>query len=140
MARVGHNPLFLAFDDIELMLERVGKISSEGYPPYNIECDRDESGEIDYLRIVLAVAGFEREQLEIILQNNELTIRGKQLPEGPRDYLHRGIARRKFKRSYILGEGMKVESANLDNGLLTIELKKPGTDKQMKSIEIISRQ
>jgi len=139
MPRVGHNPLFLAFDDIERMLERLGKASSDGYPPYNIECERDEFGEIATLRIVLAVAGFEREQLEIILQNNELIIQGEQIPEEPRDYLHRGIARRKFQRSYILGEGLKVESAELDNGLLAIVLKRPETAKQVRKIDIKSR-
>jgi HSP20 family molecular chaperone IbpA len=121
------------------MLERLGKASTDGYPPYNIECKRDESGDIANLRIVLAVAGFEREQLEITLQNNELIIQGEQLPESPRDYLHRGIARRKFQRSYILGEGLKVESAELDNGLLTIELRRPETITQVKTIEIRNR-
>ena len=140
MRRVGHNPLFLAFDDVEQMLERLGKSSSDSYPPYNIECERDEVGEIATLRIVLAVAGFEREQLEIILQNNELIIQGEQTPEGPRDYLHRGIARRKFQRSYILGEGLEVESAELDKGLLTIELKRPETAKLVRKIEIKNRQ
>lgn len=139
MPSVGHNSLFLAFDDIERMLERLGKPSSDGYPPYNIECERDEFGEVVTLRIVLAVAGFQREQLEITLHNNELIIRGEQTAEGPRDYLHRGIARRKFQRSYILGEGLKVQSAELDNGLLAIELERPEAIKQVKKIEIKSR-
>jgi HSP20 family molecular chaperone IbpA len=140
MRRVGHSPLFLAFDDVERMLERLGKSSSDGYPPYNIECERDGAGEIARLRIVLAIAGFEREQLEITLQNNELLIEGEQSPEGPRDYLHRGIARRKFKRSYILGDGLRVESARLESGLLTIELTRPETAKPVRKIEIKNRQ
>ena len=122
------------------MLERLGKSSSDGYPPYNIECERDEFGELARLMIVLAIAGFEREQLEITLQHNELWIQGEQSPEGSRDYLHRGIARRKFQRSYILGEGLNVESAELDNGLLTIELARPETAKPVRKIEIKSRQ
>lgn len=140
MRRVGHNPLFLAFDDVERMLEHLGKSSSDGYPPYNIEIERDGAGEIARLRIVLAIAGFHRDQLEITLRHNELLIQGEQSPEGPRDYLHRGIARRRFKRSYILGEGLKVESAKLDNGLLTIEFTKPETVNTVRKIEIKSRQ
>lgn len=140
MRRVGHNPLFLAFDDVERMLERLGKSSSDGYPPYNIECERDEAGEISRLRIVLAIAGFQREQLEITLRDNELFIEGEQSPEGPRDYLHRGIARRKFQRSYILGDRLRVESAKLDNGLLTIEFTRPEVVNSVRKIEIKSRQ
>lgn len=140
MPRIGHNPLFLAFDDIERMLERIGKTSTEGYPPYNIECVRDQNGEVANLRIVLAVAGFRHEQLEITLDNNELIICGDQAPEDARDYLYRGIAGRRFRRSYILDEGLKVQSAELNDGLLTIELVRPQTVRRVRKIDINNRQ
>ena len=140
MPRFGHNPLFLAFDDIDRMLERIGEASAEGYPPYNIECVRDEGGEVVNLRIVLAVAGFKREQLEITLENNELIIKGEQAQESQRDFLYRGIAGRKFRRSYILGEGLKVQSAEFGDGLLTISLMRPEPVKRVTKIEIKDRQ
>jgi HSP20 family molecular chaperone IbpA len=136
MPRVGHNPLFLGFDDIEQMLERLGKASADGYPPYNIECVRDENGQVARFRLVLAVAGFTRDQLEITLEDNELLIRGVQRPETQRDYLYRGIAARRFQRSFVLGEGLKVHSAELDDGLLTIELTRPTSIRRIKKIEI----
>ena len=97
MTRVSllNSPLLLGFDEFERTLERIAKAPSEGYPPYNIERTDDES-----LRITLAVAGFEIEDLDIQLEDNQLTIRGRQRPDGEeRVFLHRGIATRQFQRS-----------------------------------------
>ncbi len=139
MTRVGPDPLFLSIDDFERMLERSSRSSRDSYPPYNIECIRDENGEVAQLSIVLAVAGFTRDQLEIVLENNDLVIRGEQTQDSSRDYLYRGIAARRFQRSFVLVDGLKVQSAQLNDGLLAIELTRPDTVKRIKKIEIKNR-
>ena len=86
------SPLFLGFDHLEQMLDRVGK-NADGYPPYNIE----QIGE-NRLRITLAVAGFSMDDLQITQEDNQLVIRGRQKEEDGKAYLHRGIAARQFQR------------------------------------------
>lgn len=111
------SPLFLGFDHIEKTFDRMRKSGGEGYPPYNIE----QVGDSD-LRITLAVAGFSMDDLDIEIEHNQLTIRGKQAEDEDRMYLHRGIAARQFQRSFVLADGVEVRDASLDNGLLHIEL------------------
>ncbi len=125
------SPLFLGFDHLEQMLDRVGK-SADGYPPYNIE----QTGE-NRLRITLAVAGFAMEDLLITQEDNQLVIRGRQKdePEG-RVFLHRGIAARQFQRAFVLAEGIDVEGAWLDNGLLHVDLRRPQPEVRVKTIQI----
>ncbi len=88
------------------------------------------------LRVTLAVAGFGPEELEVSIEDGELSIRGKQREEQTRDYLHRGIAARQFKRSFQLASGVEVRKAELDNGLLAIELVRPRKEKRVMKIGI----
>jgi HSP20 family molecular chaperone IbpA len=125
------NPLLLGFDEFERTLERISKASSDGYPPYNIE----RTGETR-LRITLAVAGFSRDDLDIQLEDNQLTVSGRQAVEDDRVYLHRGIATRMFKRSFVLADGVEVTSASLDNGLLNIDVALPQPERNIRKIEI----
>lgn len=128
------SPLFLGFDHLEQMLDRVQK-NSEGYPPYNIEQTGDGQ-----LRITLAVAGFSMEDLHITQEDNQLVIRGRQRDEGDgRIFIHRGIASRQFQRAFVLAEGIEVEGAWLDNGLLHLDLKRPMPEVRVKSIPINTR-
>ncbi len=130
-----NSPLLLGFEEIERALDRVSKTSGEGFPPYNIErlkCD----GEEDTLRITLAVAGYDRKDLEVTVEENQLFIRGHQSDEGEKNYLHRGIAARQFKRSFILADGIEVVRADLENGLLCIDLKRPLSASMVRKIEI----
>ena len=113
------SPLFLGFDQFEKTFDRVRKNAAEGYPPYNIEQTGDKG-----LRITLAVAGFSMDELDVELENGQLTIRGKQIEDAQRIYLHRGIAARQFQRSFVLADGIEVRGAHLDNGLLHIELER----------------
>jgi len=126
-----NSPLLLGFDQFERTLDRISKAGSEGYPPYNIEQVSDES-----LRITLAVAGFGLDDLEIQIEDNQLTIRGKQAEDESRVYLHRGIAARQFQRSFVLAEGIEVMGAGLDNGLLAIELRRPKAEPQIRTVPI----
>src|SRR5262245_27851589 len=90
------SPFLLGFDEVERALDRVAKGSGGGYPPYNIERLAKTDDRPETLRITLAVAGFARDDLEISVEDRELTIRGRQSEDEGRDYLHRGIAARQF--------------------------------------------
>lgn len=129
------SPLLLGFDEIERLIDRVGKSGSDGYPPYNIE--RITNGDrAETLRITLAVAGFDRSQLDITLEDNQLSVRGKQEDDKSREYLHRGIAARQFARTFVLADGIEVKSADLVNGLLSIDLVRHEPDRVVRRIEI----
>jgi len=130
-----NNPLLLGFDHFERTLDRVSKMPAEGYPPYNIEQIDDER-----LRITLAVAGFSEDDLSIQLEGNQLIVRGKQDndKDAGRVFVHRGIATRQFQRSFVLADGIEVDGAMLDSGLLNIDLRRPLADQGVRSIEIRS--
>ncbi|MEQ1520123.1 MAG: Hsp20 family protein [Aestuariivirga sp.] len=128
------SPLLLGFDDLERLLERALKTSGEGYPPYNIERLTEGGGEV--LRITLAAAGFQRQDLDITIEDNQLNIRGRIKDEETRDYLHRGIAGRQFARAFVLADGMDVIDATLVNGLLIINLRRPEPSSVIRRIEI----
>jgi HSP20 family molecular chaperone IbpA len=126
------SPFLLGFDHTRALVERAAKAAGEGYPPYNVE----ELGQ-GRVRITLAVAGFSAAQLEVTLEDNQLNIAGKRDgAEGERAYLHRGIAARGFVRSFILADGMEVEGASLEHGLLHIDLFRPEPEKKVKQIPI----
>jgi HSP20 family molecular chaperone IbpA len=128
------SPLLLGFDDVERLLERAVKTSGEGYPPYNIERLPTDGTEI--LRITIAVAGFARQDLEITIEDNQLNIKGRTQDEGPKEFLHRGIAGRQFHRAFVLADGMDVIDAALVNGLLVINLKRPEPTSIVRRIKI----
>jgi HSP20 family molecular chaperone IbpA len=126
----------LGFDEIERALERVSRAASDGYPPYNIERTAAVNGEPPRIRIVLAVAGFSRDEIDISVDDSELIIVGRQIEDGDRDYLHRGIAARHFKRTFVLADGMDVTGAELKDGLLSIDLVRPEPDRKVRKIDI----
>jgi HSP20 family molecular chaperone IbpA len=142
MSRVSllSSPLLLGFEDMERLIDRVGK-GGDSYPPYNIERITGTSvnggaAGGDALRITLALAGFRREQLEITLEDNQLVIRGRQEDDKSRDFIHRGIAARQFSRTFVLADGIEVKSADLRDGLLTIDLVRREPDRRVRKIVI----
>ena len=128
-----NSPLFLGFEQIEQALDRIAKTPSDGYPPYDVE-QLDENR----LRITLAVAGFSLDDLQVQIEDNQLVVRGRRKEEGERVFLHRGIAARQFHRSFVLAEGIEVTAANLDNGLLHIDLERPINEPVIKKVDIVS--
>jgi HSP20 family molecular chaperone IbpA len=142
MTRMSHltSPLFLGFEEMERLIDRVGK-GGDGYPPYNIEriagagqTNGKPAGEM--LRITLAVAGFKRDKIEITIEDNQLVIRGRQEDDKSRHYIHRGIATRQFSRSFVLADGIEVRSADLNDGLLCIDLARREPERVVRRIEI----
>lgn len=133
------SPFMLGFDEIERALDRCAKAANDGYPPYNIERVARGQNDPERLRITLAVAGFTRDQLEITLEESQLVIRGRQLDDKTRQYLHRGIAARQFQRSFLLAEGMEVLGADLANGLLSVDLVRPEPARIIRKIDILDR-
>lgn len=127
------HPFFLGFDHFERELDRLKK-TTDGYPPYNVE-QIGENG----LRISLAVAGFTMNDLEVEAENNQLTIRGRQQDDENRIYLHRGIAARQFQRNFVLADGIEIEGASLDNGLLHIDMVRRVPESTARRIEITNR-
>jgi len=122
------SPLYrtaIGFDRMADMLTNAQRVDSNGYPPYNIE----SLGE-DRYRITMAVAGFGRDELDIVSEQNTLTISGSKQEEvadeenGERQFLYRGIANRSFERRFQLADHVKVAGADLENGLLHIELQR----------------
>lgn len=132
------SPFLLGFDDIERALDRVAKATNDGYPPYNIERIPHSEDEDERLRITLAVAGFTTDQLDVSTEENQLVIRGKQQDEQDRHYLHRGIAARQFQRTFVLAEGIEILSADLKDGLLSIDLVRPQQVRTVRKINISS--
>jgi len=127
-----NSPFLLGFDNFERTIDRISKLSSDSYPPYNIEQISPNT-----LRITVAVAGFNKKDLDISLEGNQLQIRGgRPEDEGERIFIHRGIATRQFQRNFILAEGIEVEEATMDNGLLSIDLSQPINNEESKKIEI----
>jgi Molecular chaperone (small heat shock protein) len=125
-------PYLLGFENLERLVEHVAKNAGEGYPPYNIE----QIGDND-LRITLAVAGFSLDDLSVVLEDNQLVIRGRrQDDERERVFLYRGIAARQFQRTFLIADGIEVTGATLDNGLLHVDLHRRLPEPEVRKINI----
>jgi HSP20 family molecular chaperone IbpA len=130
------SPFLLGFDHTRSLIERVSKAAGEGYPPYNVEESSDGR-----VRITVAVAGFLPDQLAVTVEDNHLTIAGKREGEGEGDggeraFLHRGIAARGFVRGFILADGMEVEGAILEHGLLHVDAFRPERASVVRKVPI----
>ena len=108
---------FVGFDHLFNELEHVTRHAQDHYPPHNIL----KTGDTDYL-IELAVAGFNRGELNVEVKDRTLTVTGEHESKG-REYIHRGISTKKFKRTFRLSEHVNVNGADLVDGVLSIELK-----------------
>ena len=123
MRHVDFSPLYrstVGFDRLFTMLDSLGQPDqAQSYPPYNIE----RTGENTY-RITMAVAGFDESELSIEAREHALTVKGEKKDEASEEsqYLYRGIAKRAFERRFQLADFVRVDTADLADGLLTIDL------------------
>jgi HSP20 family molecular chaperone IbpA len=129
------SPFLLGFDHTRALIDRAAKAAAESYPPYNVEQIGDAG-----VRISLAVAGFAPDELAITLDGRQLTIAGKRddAGRGEQAFLHRGIAARGFVRNFVLADGLEVEGARLEHGLLHVDLIRPEGERQVRRIPITS--
>ena len=107
----------VGFERMARELEGLFEQKTAAYPPYNIE-KRDQDG----YRITVAVAGFEREELELETENGTLKVKGRKAASDERQFLHQGIAERDFELAFKLSQHVEVQGAKLEHGLLTIDL------------------
>ena len=129
-------PFLLGFDTYEERIDRLSR-AADGYPPYNIERTVEDDGTERFL-ISIAVAGFALSELEIMWEDNQLVVRGKQQDDPTREFLHRGIAARQFQRSFLLADGVEVTDALLEHGMLVIAVVRRKVEKLARRIEIRS--
>jgi len=125
MTNFDFSPLYrsaIGFDHLASLLDSVSSNERSGtsFPPYNIELVKE-----DEYRITMAVAGFADDEVNVEVENNTLTVSSSKEESNDsveRNYLHRGIAERNFKRTFKLADHIKVKGATMENGLLHIEL------------------
>jgi len=134
------SPLYrstVGFDSLASMLEQVAGFDNEAnaYPPYNIE----RLTENDY-RITMAVAGFSKQDVQIEVKENTLSIRGeKKEADHERTFLHRGIASRAFERRFQLADHVEVRGADVKDGLLSVDLEREVPERlKSRTIEIVA--
>jgi len=128
------SPFLLGFEAFEERLDRLNK-TAEGYPPYNIERIRLEDGG-ERFDISIAVAGFSDSEIEVVVEDNQLQVKGRAEDRPDREFLHRGIATRQFQRCFLLADGMQVSGADLRDGLLTVHIERPQAARVARRIEI----
>jgi molecular chaperone IbpA len=110
----------VGFDRLFDLLETNSRFeSTDSYPPFDIVREGEDS-----YRITLAVAGFRPEDIEVVAQQNQLTVTGKRSDDEQGQYLHRGIAARSFERRFQLADFIEAGNAHFENGLLSIELRR----------------
>jgi molecular chaperone IbpA len=127
------DPFFIGIDRELNRFRNASELAAkQSYPPYNLVKIDDDS----YM-LSLAIAGFTKEDVEVSVNNGTLTITGEHPQGNPKEYLHQGIALRRFTRTFALGEYMEVASAEMDNGLLNISFKREiPEEKRPKQITI----
>jgi HSP20 family molecular chaperone IbpA len=129
-------PFLLGFEAYEERIDRLSR-AADGYPPYNIERATDADGTERFL-ISIAVAGFAQSELELTQEDHQLVVRGRQKDDPGREFLHRGIAARQFQRSFLLAEGVEVQDAVLEHGMLVISVVRPKPQRLARRIDIRS--
>jgi HSP20 family molecular chaperone IbpA len=127
------SPFLLGFEHTRNLIERAAKAAADSYPPYNVEQTAENR-----ICITLAVAGFGPDQLSVTIEDNQLIIAGRRESENRAEsaYLHRGIAARGFVRSFVLADGMEVDKATLEHGLLHIDVVRVEPERLVRRIPI----
>jgi len=127
-----NDPFFIGFNRNLTQLNNVYKTNNQSYPPYDL-LKLDE----DTYRLSLAVAGFTKEDINVSIDNGNLVIKGEIVEITDAEVVHKGIAARKFTRTFALGEYMEVSTAELKDGMLTINIVRViPEDKKPKTIKI----
>ena len=141
MRTIDLSPLYRSFigsEHLASLVDAAARSEKQStYPPYNIELVSE-----DTYRITMAIAGFGKDEVTIEVQENSLKVSGTKTPEksDERKYLHKGISERNFERKFQLGDHVKVLAADIENGLLHIDLERVIPEaKKPRKIEIGSK-
>ena len=113
-----NDPFFLGFND-QFARWETNKKSLSSFPPYNVKKIEEDNYVVE-----LAVAGYDRDDIDVTVDKDTLIIKSERENDDKSDYLHKGIAGRNFTQTFTLGEYMIVKSASLDNGLLTVKIER----------------
>ena len=122
------SPFSIGFDRLFQQLQAQSIVNQQNYPPYNIVKVDDENFVIE-----LAIAGFDKKEVNVELEKNVLKIEGKS-KDDDKDFIHKGLASRSFERQFTLADDVEVSGGKLENGVLKVELKRviPEEDKPIK--------
>ena len=112
------SPFSIGFDRLFQQLQAQSVVNQQNYPPYNIVKVDDENFVIE-----LAIAGFDKKEVNVELEKNVLKIEGKS-KENDKDFIHKGLASRSFERVFTLADDVEVSGGKLENGVLKVELKR----------------
>jgi len=137
VSKINHS-LVLGFEAFERALDHAAELQTDSYPPFNIERSVNKETGQEVLKIILALAGFSADLLEVLQEGQKLVIIGKKGKKDDDNYLHKGIAMRQFQRSFILADNLEIVSAHLKDGLLAIELRLPKPKTITRKIKIIT--
>jgi HSP20 family molecular chaperone IbpA len=128
-----NSPFLLGFEHLERLLERTAKSAGDAIR-LTISRKRARTRSGSHLRWPALTAS----ELSVTVEENQLVIRGRQTESGDKTFLHRGIAARQFQRAFVLAEGIDVTGAELENGLLSIDLARPKAEAVVRTIDIKS--
>ena len=126
-------PVSLGLEDVFHRLDSLTDAASSNYPPYNIVKTSDTTSALE-----IALAGFSKEEIEVVTERNVLTVSTHREGTDSREYTHRGLAQRTFARNWQLSDDVVVDSVDYQNGLLTVVLRKELPESQQRKILPIS--
>ena len=126
-------PVSLGLEDVFHRLDSLTDAASSNYPPYNIVKTSDTTSALE-----IALAGFSKEEIEVVTERNVLTVSTHREGTDSREYTHRGLAQRTFARNWQLSDDVVVDSVDYQNGLLTVVLRKELPENQQRKILPIS--
>ncbi len=128
-----YNPVSFGLEDMFKRLDVLQDSTATNYPPYNIVKLNDTTQQLE-----IALAGFSREEIEVAVERNVLTVSTKKEKEDGREYTHKGLARRTFARNWQLSDDTVVENVTYKDGLLTLDVRKEVPESQQRKLLPIS--
>ena len=128
-----YNPVGLGLEDMFKRLDVLQDSTATNYPPYNIVKIDDVTQQLE-----IALAGFSRDEIEVAVERNVLTVSTNKAKEDGREYTHKGLARRTFARNWQLSDDALVENVTYKDGLLTLDIRKEVPESQKRKLLPIS--
>ena len=128
-----YNPVSFGLEDMFKRLDVLQDSAATNYPPYNIVKLNDTTQQLE-----IALAGFAREEIEVAVERNVLTVSTNKVKEDGREYTHKGLARRTFARNWQLSDDTVVENVTYKDGLLTLDVRKEVPESQQRKLLPIS--